>query len=132
MLRGSADLAEFILANYAGKVVEVGSGRMTDVAERLSGLLLVVITDKKENPVPGMIAVADDIFSPRVEIYAGASLLYAIRPPLEMQMAMGNLARSIGADIIVRPLDDEVADLPCFKRRLVNSGEARFYLFRRL
>ena len=71
----------------------------------------------------------DDIFSPRLELYRGASLLYSIRPPLEMQLAMGLLALKLGADVLVRPLMDEVTELQGFARRLVNSGEARFYLF---
>jgi hypothetical protein len=46
-----------------------------------------------------------------------------------MQLAMGLLALELGADVLIRPLQDEVAQLPGFARRLVNSGEARFYLF---
>ena len=69
-------------------------------------------------------------FSPRLDLYRGASLLYSIRPPLELQMAMGRAAARVGADVLVRPLENEVAELPGFTRRLVNAGEARFYLFR--
>jgi len=43
---------------------------------------------------------------------------------------MGELADRIGADILVRPLGDEVATLPGFSRKLVNFGVARFFLFR--
>jgi len=43
---------------------------------------------------------------------------------------MGEVAARVGADILVRPLQDEVAELPGFARRLVNVGEARFYLFK--
>jgi len=73
--------------------------------------------------------VADDIFSPKMEIYRGASLLYSIRPPLELQLAMGQVAARTGADVLVRPLGDEVAELPGLTRRLVNFGQARFFLF---
>ncbi len=65
-----------------------------------------------------------------MDLYRGASLLYSIRPPLEMQLAMGRAAARVGADVLIRPLGDEVAELPGFSRRLVNAGEARFYLFR--
>jgi uncharacterized UPF0146 family protein len=64
-----------------------------------------------------------------LELYRGASLIYSIRPPLEMQLAMGQLAAKIGADVLIRPLMDEVAELPGFCRRLVNRGQARFYLY---
>ncbi len=127
-LSGSEDLAEFIRCNYKGKVVEVGAGFLADVASRLNTLDLV-ITDREKRDLEGITVHADDIFSPRREIYEGASLLYSLRPPLEVQIAMGKLARVIGADVLVRPLGDEVAELEGFARKLVNTGEARFYLF---
>ena len=130
LLRGADDLAEFIAENYRGRVVEVGVGYFADVALGLQARGLdVVLTDKEERFLGGLRVEKDDIFSPRLELYRGASLLYSIRPPLELQLAMGLLAAKIGADVLVRPLMDEVAELPCFARRLVNRGEARFYLF---
>ncbi|MDD4446284.1 MAG: UPF0146 family protein [Methanothrix sp.] len=130
LLRGADDLAQFIAANYSGRVVEVGAGYAAEVALGLQARGLDVLrTDKEERLLGGLKVEKDDIFSPRLELYRGASLLYSIRPPLEMQLAMGVLASLIGADVLVRPLMDEVAQLPGFARRLVNSGEARFYLF---
>jgi len=130
LLRGADDLAQFIAANYSGRVVEVGVGYFADVALGLQARGLdVLLTDKEERFLGGLRVEKDDIFSPRLELYRGASLLYSIRPPLEMQLAMGRLASLIGADVLVRPLMDEVAELQGFARRLVNSGEARFYLF---
>ncbi|MGA9099721.1 MAG: UPF0146 family protein [Methanotrichaceae archaeon] len=129
-IRGAPELAEFILKNYSGKVVEVGAGFVNDVASRLMPLD-VISTDIKSYHIGGMRIEGDDIFCPRMEIYAGASLLYSIRPPLEMQLAMGMLAIKIGADVLIRPLGDEVADLPSFTRSLINIGEARFYVFKR-
>jgi hypothetical protein len=111
-------------------VVEVGAGFAAEVALGLQARGLdVLLTDKEERLLGGLRVENDDIFSPRLELYREASLLYSIRPPLEMQLAMGLLAAKIGADVLVRPLMDEVAVLPGFARRLVNSGEARFYLF---
>ncbi|MFA6373824.1 MAG: UPF0146 family protein [Methanothrix sp.] len=130
LLRGADDLAQFIGENYSGRVVEVGAGYFADVALGLQARGLdVLLTDKEERLLGGLRVEKDDIFSPRLELYRGASLLYSIRPPLEMQLAMGQLASLIGADVLVRPLMDEVAQLPGFARRLVNRGEARFYLF---
>ena len=130
LLRGADDLAQFIARNYTGRVVEVGAGYALEVALGLKARGLdVVLTDKEERLLGSLRVEKDDIFSPRLELYHGASLLYSIRPPLEMQLAMGQLALKLGADILIRPLQDEVAQLPGFARRLVNSGEARFYLF---
>jgi uncharacterized protein len=130
-LRGGEDLAAYIAQNYPGRVVEVGAGHVADVALSLVARgMEVALTDKEERPLGGLRILKDDIFSPRQELYRRASLLYSIRPPLEMQIAMGSLAAEIGADVLVRPLMDEVAELPGFSRRLVNRGEARFYLFK--
>jgi len=130
LLRGADDLAQFIARKYSGRVVEVGVGYFADVALGLKARGLdVVLTDKEERVLGGLRVEKDDIFSPWLELYRGASLLYSIRPPLEMQLAMGLLAAKVGADVLVRPLMDEVAQLPGFNRRLVNAGEARFYLF---
>ncbi|MBN1236486.1 MAG: hypothetical protein JW999_10650 [Methanotrichaceae archaeon] len=130
LLRGADDLAQFIARNYSGRVVEVGAGYSLEVARALQARGQdVVLTDKEERLSGSMRVEKDDIFSPRWELYRGASLLYSIRPPLEMQLAMGLLALELGADVLVRPLMDEVAELPGFARRLVNRGEARFYLF---
>ena len=130
LLRGADDLAQFIARKYSGRVVEVGAGYFADVAMGLQARGMdVVLTDKEERLLGSLRVEKDDIFSPRLELYRGASLLYSIRPSLEMQLAMGLLALELGADVLVRPLMDEVAELPGFARRLVNAGEARFYLF---
>jgi uncharacterized UPF0146 family protein len=108
----------------------VGAGYAAEVTLGLKARGLdVVLTDKEERLLGSLRVEKDDIFSPRLELYRGASLLYSIRPPLEMQLAMGLLALKLCADILIRPLQDEVAQLPGFARRLVNVGEARFYLF---
>lgn len=103
---------------------------MPDVALLLGQHLTVVATDKEEHSLEGLAVTKDDIFSPRMEIYEGASLLYSIRPPTEIQIAMGRLAAEIGADVLIRPLNDEIAELRGFCRNLINSGDARFYIFR--
>ncbi len=129
-LRGAKDLAAYIAQNYRGRVVEVGAGFYVDVAQDLAARgLEVVLTDKEERLLGAVKVEKDDIFSPRLELYRGASLIYSIRPPLELQIAMGRVAAEIGADVLVRPLMDEIAELPGFSKRLVNRGEARFYLF---
>lgn len=130
LLRGAEDLAGYIHLHYPGRVVEVGAGRVADVAAGLKARgVSVILTDKEERTVGALAVEEDDVFSPRLELYRGASLLYSIRPPLELQIGMGILAARIGADVLIRPLGDEVAELPGFSRRLVNSGEARFFVF---
>ena len=133
-LRGAEELAEFIIQNYTGRVVEVGAGCRADVALCLlkRSDLDVIVTDKQDRGLSCIRVEKDDIFSPRTDVYQGAGLLYSIRPPVELQLAMGALARMLGADIIIRPLADEIAEMPGFSRSLFNVGEARFYLFQPL
>jgi len=129
-LRGGEDLADYIAQNYSGQVVEVGAGHVAHVALLLAARgLQVMLTDREERLLAGLKVEKDDIFSPHLELYRGAGLIYSIRPPLEMQLAMGDLAAKVGADVLVRPLMDEVAQLPGFSRRLVNWREASFFLF---
>lgn len=130
MLRGAAEMADFILRNYSGTIVEVGVGHVPEVALLLSRNISVVATDKEACPIDGLCIQKDDIFSPRKEIYEGASLLYSIRPPIEVQLAMGCLAAELEADVLVRPLENEIASLPGFSRKLINIGDARFYSFK--
>jgi uncharacterized UPF0146 family protein len=125
----ASDLSEYISRSYRGKVVEVGIGFMGDVAMRLHSVD-VIATDTQSCTLCGLSVKKDDIFSPKKEIYEGASLIYSIRPPIEIQIAMGRLALDIGADVLIRPLYDEIADLPGFRKSLINFKEARFYLFR--
>ncbi len=133
VFRGTEDLAKFILQNYSGRIVEVGAGHMSALASRLMAGdpdLDLVATDIEARDIGGIVVLADDIFSPCKEIYKGASLLYSIRPPLEIQVAMGELARELDADVLIRPLGNEIADLRGFSRTLMNRGDARFYLFK--
>ncbi len=131
-MRGGQDLAGYIARNYLGKVVEVGVGHYCQVASLLAAQgLQVILTDREERLVAGLKVEKDDIFSPRLELYRGAGLIYSIRPPLEMQLAIGVVAGEVGADVLIRPLMEEVARLPGFSRRLVNWGDASFFLYSR-
>jgi hypothetical protein len=128
-IRGGEDIARFISARYSGKVVEVGVGSAPEVALSISGTVDLVATDRESRTVGRLDVVGDDIFTPDLDLYRGASLIYSIRPPLEIQLAMGRVAKDVGADLIVRDLAGEVAAICGFRRTLVNFGEARFYLF---
>ncbi|HNU40497.1 MAG: hypothetical protein GX463_06655 [Methanothrix sp.] len=131
-MRGAEDLAGYIARNYRGRVVEVGVGYYSQVAGLLAAQgLQVTLTDREERLVAGLKVEKDDIFSPRLELYRGAGLIYSIRPPLEIQLAIGVVAAEIEANVLIRPLMEEVARLPGFSRRLVNWGRASFYLYGR-
>ena len=132
MIPDYEDIAEFILENYRNKVVEVGVGSLPHVALLLKDKLDVVVTDINEQEYAGVRFCRDDIVEPDIGIYRNASLLYSIRPPIDIQDAMAKTAKEVGADLLIRPFGNEKADLQKYYRdyALVNYRKARFYLYR--
>ncbi len=126
------DIAEYILKNYRDKVVEVGVGSLPHVALLLKDKLDVVVTDVNEQKYTGVMFCRDHIFDPDLKIYKNASLLYSIRPPIDIQEAMAKTAKEVGADLLIRPFGNEKADLHRYFKNcaLVNYKKARFYLYR--
>lgn len=131
---GYDDLADYIKASYSGgrRIVEVGIGGHPEVALLLKDTFNVTCTDIFEGSIPGIYYIRDDIFRPDMKIYEGASLIYSIRPPVEMQEPMAAIAKAVGADLIVRPFSSEKADLRKHMRsfRCVNHGKSVFFLYR--
>ncbi len=125
-------LAEYILKNYTGKVVEVGVGFSFKLANILAKKLKVIVTDIIEpNKVysyfrlrPNLTYVMDDIRKPNLSIYNGCSLIYSLRPPVEIQEYIMKIARKVKADCIIRPLRGEE---PKFGKLINYNGEF-FYL----
>ena len=148
MISDYEDIAEYILKNYRNKVVEVGVGSLPHVALLLKDKLDVVVTDVNDRDYSGLMNPSkqdeypwvhqsirfcrDDIFAPCIEIYKNASLIYSIRPPIDLQEAMAKVAKEVGADLLVRPFGIEKADLSRYFKNytLVNYKKARFYLYR--
>ena len=118
-------IAEYISKHYKGMLVEVGIGYNWDVALMLKGLGFdVVATDLKEIPIDLEFYV-DDITKPNIEIYRDASLIYSIRPPPEIVPYILKVARSVKADVIVRPFGNEF-----YNGKLINYKGERFYRWR--
>jgi hypothetical protein len=148
MISDYEDIAEYILKNYSNKVVEVGVGSLPQVALLLQDKMDVVVTDVNEQKYAGLMNPSktdeypwvhqrlkfcrDDIFNPDLKIYKNASLLYSIRPPIDIQEAMAKTAKEVGADLLIRPFGNEKADLHRYFKNyaLVNYKKARFYLYR--
>ena len=132
MISDYEDIAEYILKNYSNKVVEIGVGSLPQVAVLLKNKLDVVVTDVNELKHGEVKFSKDDIFAPDMAIYKNASLIYSIRPPIDLQEAMAKTAREVGADLLIRPFGNEKADLSRYFKNhtLVNYKKARFYLYR--
>jgi hypothetical protein len=125
-------LAAFIQNNYSTTVVEVGCGRYSAIAQALRPFFKVTATDilEKQDIDSRMkpIYVKDDIWSPDLGLYRGAHLIYSVRPPLEIQPSIVDLAERLGADALIKPFGSEIiADR---RLNLCNCRGFPFYLFR--
>lgn len=148
MISDYEDIAEYILRNYKNKVVEVGVGSLPHVALLLKDKLDVVVTDINDQKYAGLMNPSkideypwvhqrvrfcrDDIFAPDTAIYSNASLIYSIRPPIDLQGAIAKAAKEAGADLLIRPFGNEKADLSRYFKNysLMNYKKARFYLYK--
>lgn len=119
-------LSEYIFEKYCRKVVEVGIGNFSAVAELLASRnFYVVATDIVKRQVPENVEFyVDDIRNPELKIYEGASLVYSIRPPPEIVNDIVKVAKIIGADCIIKPLYGDY-----FDGELINFKGLPFYLF---
>jgi len=121
------DLSDYIIANYknASRIVEVGVGGFPLVALTLQEHLNmdIIMTDIK--PYHDQVVV-DDITHPDLNLYRGASLIYSIRPPEELQPHIKMVAESVGADLIFKPISTEFIK-PDKDLKLINYRKAIFY-----
>ncbi len=142
-LADATAIAQYIIQNYSysSKIIEVCAGNYLQIALEIKKKLSktrVVVTDitpdfidsVKEN-APSLIAIVDDITKPNKRLYRGASLIYAIRPPVELQPLIARLAEEVGADLIFRTLSDEYPPLIKSKQKLiVNTGKAILHIYK--
>ncbi len=130
--QGSLLLSEFIRRNYSKRVIEVACGKYSHVAFLLSQSLSVVVTDILNREVVDErikpLYVKDDITSPDLGLYQNAQLLYAMRPPLEIQHAILHVAHVVHADILIKSLNDEILD--ALQASLRNYQGVAFYHIR--
>lgn len=127
MLQDYKDFAEYIAKNYSNtkKIVEVGAGREFSVLRELRKKLRnaqIIATD-----VAGRGVIIDDITRPNISIYENAELIYSIRPPPELYPHLENIARKVGADLIVRSLS---SDFVKTRGKIINYKKASFYLYK--
>jgi len=120
-------IADYILENYSGKVIEVGIGRMYELAKKLSreGLEVIATDIISQTPILEFKYVKDDIFTPDMTIYSGASLIYSIRPPIELFNYILKVSKTVKADCLIRPLNNEFPD----GGQLINYHGERFFVW---
>jgi len=117
------DFTEYISINYKDvPVVEIGIGSDFRVFEKLkrNGIDVRAIDIGPSTSD----VIKDDVLNPDMEIYEGCGLIYSIRPPQELVPYIEEVARSAGADLIIRPL---LTDDAPKNGKLINYKSAVFY-----
>lgn len=103
-------------AARARRVVEIGAGARFDVAQALAEAAPRAqwwVTDVDPRVLaapPPLHARLLDVHAPEGD-WSGVDLVYAVRVPEELQLACLRFARSLGADLALRPLKDEWAEV---------------------
>lgn len=133
-----AEIGRWIAKNYskARKIVEVGVGALPSVAISVKEMLPnveVVVTDVNRERLaeirkthPQLRTQFDDILTPNLGVYKGASLIYSIRPHPELVPYMIRVARAVAADLLLRPLSIGEAGFEFTELKYVGSLRAFF------
>jgi uncharacterized UPF0146 family protein len=101
------EFAGFVAANYH-RTAEIGIGCFPDVACALiEAGCDVFATDILPFEYDKVKVILDDVTKPDLSRYNGVDLIYSMRPPPELVPYMGQLAETVSADLIIRPLSSE-------------------------
>ncbi|WP_323736680.1 UPF0146 family protein [Methanosphaera sp. ISO3-F5] len=125
---------DYIINNYrdSEKIVEVGVGRVLEPSNILKKELPTCNIELVDIYPANESVVMDDITDPEDYIYEGADLIYAVRPPEELQNSIFNLGVRYDADIIIKPLfTEEISYNLQNKLKLVNYKRSVFYEYKR-
>ena len=102
-------IGEYISGRYR-RAVEVGIGGNPYAARVVAdaGGLLLCTDIRPGIRHDGLTVVIDDIFEPDPGLYAGADLIYAVRPGVEMVPPLIALASRINCDLLIYHLGCEI------------------------
>jgi uncharacterized UPF0146 family protein len=90
------------------RAVEIGFGGIADVALALQERgVEVSCGDTRRFSTEGLCVFVDDVTAPTLSFYGHAEVLYAVRPPLELVPYIWRVARTVSADMIIKPLSSE-------------------------
>ena len=119
-------------AARARKIVEVGAGARFETATELARCgaeILVTDVDARVLAAPApLLALLHDVHDAPAPAMLGADVVLSVRPPEEIQLACAKLARALDADLALRPLKDEWADISAsFRRHVVWPDGWRYF-----
>ena len=101
-------IGAYIAAHYRN-AIEIGIGTNPAAAQIIHNQGAGIrATDIRDLPLPDWLPFfTDDIFTPDPALYAGADVLYSVRPAIEMVPPMVALARRVNCDVLVYHLGFE-------------------------
>jgi uncharacterized UPF0146 family protein len=119
-------------AGQARKVAEIGAGARFETALALAAAgpeVWVTDVDARVLAAPAPLhPLVHDATRDPPDALRGADLVVAVRPPEELQTPIARFARALGADLVLRPLKDEWADITGpFPRHVVWPDGWRFF-----
>jgi uncharacterized protein len=118
-------LIDYIAGRYTS-AVEIGIGHSTIVAVSLHEKgVSIVATDTRPFYYEQLKVIVDDITDPDLFFYRNTGLIYSIKPPPELVPYMKKTAKSVSADLIVKPLSSEYHD-----GQLIRHGNTTFYIWK--
>ncbi|WP_292519723.1 UPF0146 family protein [Methanoculleus sp.] len=122
-------IGEYI-ANHYRKAVEVGIGNNPEAARLIAaaGALMLCTDIRPGIRHDGLTVVTDDIFEPDLRLYAGADLIYAVRPGVEMVPSLIALAGRVNCDLLVYHLGCEIYE---DGGEIVDCGPALLHCYHR-
>lgn len=112
-------------ARRARVILELGAGARFDVALALAAAapdarVIVSDVDARVLAAPSpLVARIVDAHAPDLAALDDVDLVVAVRIPEELQAAATRLANALDADLAMKPLKDEWADVTPFRRRAV-------------
>ncbi len=134
------NIIEYIVSNYrySRKIVEVGVGKLPQIALRLKEKLPeteIIVTDLDPHILEQLSSqyiktVVDDVISPDIRVYNNSDLIYSIRPPPEFQYYLLRIAKIVKADLILRLLTNEPLCVYHPKHEIINYKKTVLHLFK--
>jgi hypothetical protein len=117
-------IVEYIAGKYHS-AAEIGIGHFPDVAYALLNKgIRVFATDIRPFSHDGLAVVIDDVTEPDISLYSGVDIIFSMRTPAELAPFILRLAKTVHADLIVKPLSSEILN-----GKLVRHGDVAFYVW---
>ncbi len=117
-------LVDYISRTYRDSA-EIGVGHFPDIAfALLKQGVRVFATDIRQFQYNGLRVILDDITEPDFRLYTSVDLIYSLRTPPELVPYIIRLAKTVSADVIIKPLSSDYAG-----GKMIQNGNTTFFFW---